>query len=285
MANVAIATDSNSGITQAAAREMGIRVLPMPFYINEKLFFEDITLTQEEFYRHLAEDADISTSQPAPGDVTDLWDEMLKTHDQVVYIPMSSGLSASCETALMLSADYKGRVFVVDNQRISITQRQSALDALEMARAGMDGRAIHDTLMRERLEASIYITVDTLKYLKKGGRVTAAGAAIGAVLNIKPVLQIQGDKLDAFAKARGWKSAKKTMLDAMEKDITQRFAGKEVHLSAAYTCSDEEAQEWKRELQDRFPGYEIHMDKLSLSVACHIGAGSMAVACSRKVEF
>ncbi len=285
MANVAIATDSNSGITQAAAREMGIRVLPMPFYINEKLFFEDITLTQEEFYRHLAEDADISTSQPAPGDVTDLWDEMLKTHDQVVYIPMSSGLSASCETALMLSADYKGRVFVVDNQRISITQRQSALDALEMARAGMDGRAIHDTLMRERLEASIYITVDTLKYLKKGGRVTAAGAAIGAVLNIKPVLQIQGDKLDAFAKARGWKSAKKTMLDAMEKDITQRFAGKEVHLSAAYTCSDEEAQEWKRELQDRFPGYEIHMDRLSLSVACHIGAGSMAVACSRKVEF
>ena len=285
MANVAIATDSNSGITQAAAREMGIRVLPMPFYINEKLFFEDITLTQEEFYRHLAEDADISTSQPAPGDVTDLWDEMLKTHDQVVYIPMSSGLSASCETALMLSADYKGRVFVVDNQRISITQRQSALDALEMARAGMDGRAIHDTLMRERLEASIYITVDTLTYLKKGGRVTAAGAAIGAVLNIKPVLQIQGDKLDAFAKARGWKSAKKTMLDAMEKDITQRFSGKEVHLSAAYTCSDEEAQEWKRELQDRFPGYEIHMDRLSLSVACHIGAGSMAVACSRKVEF
>ena len=187
MANVAIATDSNSGITQAAAREMGIRVLPMPFYINEKLFFEDITLTQEEFYRHLAEDADISTSQPAPGDVTDLWDEMLKTHDQVVYIPMSSGLSASCETALMLSADYKGRVFVVDNQRISITQRQSALDALEMARAGMDGRAIHDTLMRERLEASIYITVDTLKYLKKGGRVTAAGAAIGTVLGINGV--------------------------------------------------------------------------------------------------
>ena len=285
MKKVAIATDSNSGITQAEAQTLGIRVLPMPFYINEELFFEDVTLTQEAFYRRLAEDADISTSQPSPGDVTDLWEQLLESHDQVVYIPMSSGLSASCETALMLSADYKGRVFVVDNQRISITQRQSALDALEMARAGMDGRAIHDTLMRERLEASIYITVDTLKYLKKGGRVTAAGAAIGAVLNIKPVLQIQGDKLDAFAKARGWKSAKKTMLDAMEKDITQRFAGKEVHLSAAYTCSDEEAQEWKRELQDRFPGYEIHMDRLSLSVACHIGAGSMAVACSRKVEF
>ena len=284
MANVAVVTDSNSGITQAAGRELGIRVLPMPFYINEELFFEDITLTQEQFYRRLAEDADISTSQPAPGDVTDLWDEMLQTYDQIIYIPMSSGLSASCETALMLASEYKDKVFVVDNQRISITQRQSALDALEMARAGMDGKAIRDALMREKLEASIYITVDTLKYLKKGGRVTAAGAAIGTVLNIKPVLQIQGAKLDAFAKARGWKNAKKIMLDAMEKDITQRFAGKQVHLEAAYTCSEEEAQEWKREIEARVPGYAVHMDKLSLSVACHIGAGSMAVACSRKVD-
>jgi len=284
MANVAIVTDSNSGITQAAARELGIRVLPMPFYINEELFFEDITLTQEEFYRRLAEDADISTSQPAPGDVTDLWDQLLEDYDQVVYIPMSSGLSASCETALMLAGEYKGKVFVVDNQRISVTQRQSVLDALEMARDGLDGQAIHDVLMRERLEASIYITVDTLKYLKKGGRVTAAGAAIGTVLNIKPVLQIQGAKLDAFAKARGWKSAKKIMLDAIEKDITQRFAGQQVHLEAAYTCSDEEAQVWRRELEERFPGYEIEMDRLSLSVACHIGAGAMAVACSRVVR-
>lgn len=286
MANVAIVTDSNSGITQAAARELGIRVLPMPFYINEELFFEDITLTQEEFYRRLAENANISTSQPAPGDVTDLWDQLLESYDQVVYIPMSSGLSASCGTALMLAAgsDYSGKVFVVDNQRISVTQRQSVLDALEMTQEGMDGQEIHDALMRERLEASIYITVDTLKYLKKGGRVTAAGAAIGTVLNIKPVLQIQGEKLDAFAKARGWKSAKKIMLDAMEKDLKDRFAGQRVHLSAAYTCTEEEAQVWRRELEERFPGYEIHMDKLSLSVACHIGAGSMAVACSRVVR-
>lgn len=284
MKKVAIATDSNSGITQAEAQTLGIRVLPMPFYINEELFFEDVTLTQEAFYRRLAEDADISTSQPSPGDVTDLWDQLLEEYDQVVYIPMSSGLSASCETALMLSSDYRGRVFVVDNQRISITQRQSVLDALEMARAGMDGQAIHDVLVRERLESSIYITVDTLKYLKKGGRVTAAGAAIGTVLNIKPVLTIQGAKLDAFAKARGWKSAKKIMLDAMERDIAQRFAGQEIHLAAAYTCTDEEAQEWKGELEARFPGYEIHMDRLSLSVACHIGAGSMAVGCSRVVR-
>lgn len=284
MKKVAIATDSNSGITQAEAKALGIRVLPMPFYINEELFFEDVTLTQEEFYRRLAEDADISTSQPSPGDVTDLWDQLLENYEEVVYIPMSSGLSASCETALMLASDYRGKVFVADNQRISITQRQSVLDALEMAEAGMDAQAILDVLIRERLESSIYITVDTLKYLKKGGRVTAAGAAIGTVLNIKPVLTIQGAKLDAFAKARGWKAAKKIMLDAMERDITQRFAGQEVHLAAAYTCTDEEAQEWKGELEARFPGYEIHMDRLSLSVACHIGAGSMAVGCSRVVR-
>ena len=283
MKKVAIATDSNSGITQAEAQALGIRVLPMPFYINEELFFEDVTLTQEAFYRRLAEDADISTSQPSPGDVTDIWDQLLEEYDQVDYIPMSSGLSASCETALMLASDYRGRVFVADNQRISITQRQSVLDALEMAKAGMDGQAILDVLIRERLESSIYITVDTLKYLKKGGRVTPAGAAIGTVLQIKPVLQIQGAKLDAFAKARGWKSAKKTMLDAMERDLNGRFAGRAVHLSGAYTCSDEEAREWKREIGSRFPGYDVWMDRLSLSVACHIGAGSMAIACSKKI--
>ena len=275
MGNIAIVTDSNSGITQAAARELGVRVLPMPFYINEELFFEDVTLTQEAFYQRLAEDADISTSQPAPGDVTGLWDELLESYDQIVYIPMSSGLSNSCETALMLAADYRDKVFVVDNQRISITQRQSVLDALELVRCGLDARRIHDVLMAQRLEASIYITVDTLKYLKKGGRVTAAGAAIGTVLGIKPVLQIQGDKLDAFAK--------KIMLDAMERDVTERFAGKEVHLGAAYTCSDQEALAWKQEIQERFPGRSIHMDRLSLSVSCHIGPGSMAITCSQKI--
>ncbi len=285
MANVAIVTDSNSGITQKAAAELGIRVLPMPFYIDEKLYFEDITLTQEAFYQKLAQDADISTSQPTPADVTGLWDELLESYDQIVHIPMSSGLSGSCEMAMMLAAgDYADRVFVVDNQRISVTQRQSVLDAVELAGAGLGAREIRDELMRERLEASIYITVDTLKYLKKGGRVTPAGAAIGTVLQIKPVLQIQGAKLDAFAKARGWKSAKKIMLDAMEKDLNGRFAGREVHLSGAYTCSDEEAMEWKREIESRFPGYDVWMDKLSLSVACHIGAGSMAIACSKKIE-
>ena len=284
MDKIAIVTDSNSGITQKEAEGLGIRVLPMPFYINDELFYEDITLTQEEFYQRLAEDADISTSQPSPADVMELWEELLQEHESVIHIPMSSGLSSSCETALMLAKEFDGRVYVVDNQRISVTQRQSVMDAIYMKEKGMSAEGIVNVLMREKLEASIYITVDTLKYMKKGGRVTPAAAAIGTVLNLKPVLQIQGEKLDAFAKVRGWKAAKKTMLDAMEKDIRERFAGKEVHLEAAYTCSDEEAQEWKQEILERFPGYEIEMDRLSLSVACHIGAGSMAVACSKKIE-
>ncbi len=284
MGKIAIVTDSNSGITQRQARVMGIYVLPMPFYINGDMYYEDITLTQEEFYQRLAEEADISTSQPSPADVMEMWDDILKEYEEIIHIPMSSGLSSSCETAIALAQDYDGRVHVVDNQRISITQRQSVLDALWMAGQGMSAQEIVDVLMREKLEASIYITVDTLKYLKKGGRVTAAGAALGTVLNIKPVLQIQGEKLDAFAKVRGFKAAKKKMLDAIEKDITKRFAGKKLYLMAAYTCAEEEAEEWKKEIEARFPGYEVHMDPLSLSVSCHIGPGSMAVACCKVID-
>ena len=282
---VAIITDSNSGITQEEGKQLGIRIVPMPFMINGETFEEDINLTQEEFYKRQAEDADISTSQPSPQAVTDLWDSLFaQGYEQIVHIPMSSGLSSSCETAMALAQEFDGKVHVIDNQRISVTQRQSVLDAIEMASRGLSAAQIEETLMRERLEASIYITVDTLKYLKKGGRITPAAAALGTVLNIKPVLQIQGEKLDSFAKVRGWKAAKKTMLDAMEKDINGRFAGKKVHLEAAYTCSDEEALAWKSEIEKRFPGYEIQLDRLSLSVACHIGSGAMAVACSRVIE-
>ena len=284
MGKIAIVTDSYRGSTQRQARVMGIYVLPMPFYINGDMYYEDITLTQEEFYQRLAEEADISTSQPSPADVMEMWDDILKEYEEIIHIPMSSGLSSSCETAIALAQDYDGRVHVVDNQRISITQRQSVLDALWMAGQGMSAQEIVDVLMREKLEASIYITVDTLKYLKKGGRVTAAGAALGTVLNIKPVLQIQGEKLDAFAKVRGFKAAKKKMLDAIEKDITKRFAGKKIYLMAAYTCAEEEAEEWKKEIEARFPGYEVHMDPLSLSVSCHIGPGSMAVACCKVID-
>ena len=281
MAKVAIATDSNSGITQKQAKELGIYILPMPFTIDEELYYEDITLTQEQFYEKLQSECSITTSQPAPGDVVGLWDRILKEYDQVVYIPMSSGLSNSCETAMMLASDYAGKVFVVNNQRISVTQKCSVRDAMELAKQGRSGEEIKAILEDMKLESSIYITVDTLKYLKQGGRVTPAAAAIGTILNIKPVLQIQGDKLDSFAKARGFKQAKKIMLDAAQKDMQERFGNRPVHLQAAYTCSEEEAQAWKREIQERFPGYEIEMDKLSLSVACHIGPGSIAIAITK----
>lgn len=283
MSRVAVVTDSNSGITQAKAKELGIEVLPMPFYIDEELFFEDITLTQEAFYKKLENNAEISTSQPAPGDVMELWDRVLEEYDEVVYIPMSSGLSSSCETAIMLSQDYDGKVQVVNNQRISVTQKQSVYDAMKLAEQGKSAVEIKKILEDEKFESSIYITVDTLKYLKKGGRITPAAAAVGTVLNLKPVLQIQGEKLDAYAKVRGWKQARKVMLEAMEKDLSQRFAGKQMVLCIAYTCSAEEAEIWKKKVEDQFPGYKIEMDPLSLSVACHIGPGSMAIATAKQV--
>ena len=261
MGKIAVVTDSNSGITQEKGKELGVHVIPMPFYIDGELFLEDITLTQEAFYEKLASDCEISTSQPAPGEVMEFWDKLLKEYDEIVHIPMSSGLSSTCETAIMLSKDYDGKVEVVNNQRISVTQKTSVLDAVRLAKAGKSALEIKESLEAEKLEASIYITVDTLKYLKKGGRITPAAAAIGTVLNLKPVLQIQGEKLDAFAKVRGWKQAKKTMLDAMEKDLLHRFGGKKMSLLAAYTCSAEEAKSWKEELEDRFPNYTIDMDR------------------------
>ena len=284
MGKIAVVTDSNSGITQEKGKELGVHVIPMPFYIDGELFLEDITLTQEAFYEKLASDCEISTSQPAPGEVMEFRDKLLKEYDEIVHIPMSSGLSSTCETAIMLSKDYDGKVEVVNNQRISVTQKTSVLDAVRLAKAGKSALEIKESLEAEKLEASIYITVDTLKYLKKGGRITPAAAAIGTVLNLKPVLQIQGEKLDAFAKVRGWKQAKKTMLDAMEKDLLHRFGGKKMSLLAAYTCSAEEAKSWKEELEDRFPNYTIDMDPLSLSVACHIGPGALAVACAKEVD-
>ena len=281
MAKTAIATDSNSGISQEMAKRLGISVLPMPFTIDDQLYFEDVTLTQEQFYEKLQSDCTITTSQPAPGDVMDLWDRLLTEYDEVVYIPMSSGLSNSCETALMLAEDYDGKVFVVNNQRISVTQKRSVLDAIELAKQGRSGAEIRDFLEETKLESSIYITVDTLKYLKQGGRVTPAAAAIGTILNIKPVLQIQGEKLDSFAKARGFRQAKKIMLDAVEKDMCERFTGQKVHLQAAYTCSEADALEWQQEIEERFPGYEVDLDKLTLSIACHIGPGAIAIACTK----
>lgn len=286
MGKIAVVTDSNSGITQEKGKELGIYVLPMPFFINEELFLEDITLTQEEFYKKLEDDSDISTSQPTPGDIMDLWEKLLKEYDEIIHIPMSSGLSGSCQTAMNLALDYEGRVQVVDNQRISVTQEQSVYDALALAENGKTAVEIKEILENEKLESSIYITVDNLKYLKKGGRITPAAAALGTVLNLKPVLQIQGDKLDAFSKVRGIKAAKRTMLKAIESDLAGRFAGKEdkMLLGMAYTCSKEEAQLWKEEIQAKFPQYEILEAPLSLSVACHIGPGAIAITCMKKVD-
>ena len=286
MKKIAIVTDSNSGITQEMGKSMGIHVIPMPFFIDGELFLEDITLTQEEFYKRLGEDSDISTSQPSPGEVMECWDELLKEYDEIVHIPMSSGLSSTCHAAQSLSQEYDGKVCVVDNQRISVTQKQSVEDAITLREAGKSAAEIKEILEAEKLQASIYITVDTLKYLKKGGRITPAAAAIGTVLNLKPVLQIQGDKLDAFSKVRGWKAAKRTMLKAIEKDLEERFSEvrEDMVLGMAYTCSKEEAQEWKQEISEKFPGYEIVEGPLSLSVACHIDPGAMAVTCMKKVR-
>lgn len=288
MGKTAIVTDSNSGITQQQAKAIpDLFVLPMPFMIDGETYFEDINLTQEEFYKSLAQNSDISTSQPSPEDVTGLWEQVFKEYEEIVHIPMSSGLSGSCQTAVMLSEEYDGYVQVVNNQRISVTQRQSVLDALQMAQAGKSAKQIKQYLEETKFESSIYIMVDTLKYLKKGGRITPAAAALGTLLKLKPVLQIQGDKLDAFAKARTVKQAKAIMIEALRSDISNRFGGfteeKGVWIQAAYSGSLESANEFIEQVKDEFPGYEIHVDPLSLSVACHIGPGALAVATTKKI--
>ena len=285
MSKVAVITDSNSGITQSQAKELGIFVLPMPFFINEETYFEDISLTQEQFYEMLKGGADIHTSQPSPDSVMQLWDQVLKEYDEIVHIPMSSGLSSSCQSAIMLAQDYEGKVQVVNNQRISVTQRQAALDAKLLASKGMNAREIKDFLEEDKFNSSIYIMLDTLYYLKKGGRITPAAAALGTLLKLKPVLQIQGEKLDAFAKAR---TSKSIMISAIKKDIENRFGGmtedKHIWLEIAHTANEEAAEAYKNEILEQFPGYDIHVDPLSLSVACHIGPGALAFACCKKIE-
>jgi len=285
---VAIITDSNSGITQEEGKQLGIRIVPMPFMINGEEYLEDITLTQQEFYAKLGEGSDISTSQPSPESIMALWDEVLEEYDEIVHIPMSSGLSGSCQTAMMLAEDYDGKVEVVNNQRISVTQRQSALDAKELAAKGMCAAEIKEKLEAVKFDSSIYITLDTLKYLKKGGRITPAAAALGTLFRLKPVLTVQGEKLDAFAKARTMKQAKSIMVAAITKDLEERFGdrtGKNVHLAVAHTDNQEEADEFAKELRELFPATgEIVIAPLSLSVSCHIGPGSLAVACSKVIE-
>ena len=284
MSRVKIITDSNSGITQRQGEEMGIEVVPMPFFINETQYLEDITMTQEDFYRALQDDrAEVSTSQPSPETIMEIWTQGLKEYDEIVHIPMSSGISSSCATAMMLAQEdeFEGRVYVVDNQRISVTQRRSVLQAKELADRGFSGKEIFDILTRDKLESSIYIMVDTLKYLKKGGRLTPAVAAIGTVLRIKPVLQIQGDKLDSYAKVKTLKQAKQTMIKAISSDLEHRFADSgNMYIDIAHTQNREEAEKFREELNLLFPRHDIHIDPLSLSVSCHFGPGALAVTLS-----
>ena len=289
MGNVAIVTDSNSGISQAEGKEFGIYVIPMPFLVDGKLYFEDVDMNKEQFYHFLENDADLSTSQPSPGDVMDLWDKLLKEYDEIVHIPMSSGLSASCSTAMGLARDYDGKVQVVDNQRISVTMQQAVMDAKHLAAAGKSAAQIKEILEKEALESSIYLMVDTLKYLKKGGRITPAAALLGSALNLKPILQIQGDKLDAYKKVRGVKAAKKNMLEAMKKDVEGRFSDYatkgQLKLHVAYTTDEETAKQWKEEVQNMFPDIAItRMDPLSFSVTCHTGPGVLAIAASHALD-
>lgn len=289
MGNVAIVTDSNSGISQAEGKELGIYVIPMPFLVDGKLYFEDVDMNKEQFYHFLENDADLSTSQPSPGDVMDLWDKLLKEYDEIVHIPMSSGLSASCSTAMGLARDYDGKVQVVDNQRISVTMQQSVMDAKHLVAAGKSAAQIKEILEKEALESSIYLMVDTLKYLKKGGRITPSAALLGSALNLKPILQIQGDKLDAYKKVRGVKAAKKNMLEAMKKDVENRFSDYvtkgQLKLHVAYTTDEETARQWKEEVQSVFPDIAIsQMDPLSFSVTCHTGPGVLAIAASHALD-
>lgn len=284
---IAIVTDSNSGITQAEGKQLGITILPMPFMINEETFYEDITLTQTEFYEKLESGVSVVTSQPSPESVLELWDKLLTEYDEIVHIPMSSGLSGSCQSAIMLSEDYNGKVQVVNNQRISVTQRQSALDARMLAERGMDAAQIKDFLEKDKFNSSIYIMLDTLYYLKKGGRITPAAAAIGTMLRLKPVLQIQGEKLDAFAKARTANQGKSIMITAIRNDMETRFGGADadnIWLEVAYTKNTDAAIQFMEELKEEFPGFDIIYNPLSLSVACHIGPGALAVACCKKIK-
>ena len=286
MSKIAVITDSNAHITPQEAEKLGISVVPMPFTISDETFYEGINLTREEFYEKMESGASIATSQPSPSDVMSIWDEALKTHDEVVYIPMSSGLSGSCQSARMLADDYDGKVQVVNNQRISVTQKRSVLDALEMAEMGMSAAEIREELEHVKYESSIYIMLDTLYYLKKGGRITPAAAAVGTLLRIKPVLQIKGERLDAFSKARTMNQGKNIMINAMKHDIETLYGGTDkenVWLYAVHGNVPDQFAEFSQEVRAAFPAFKVQDDVLSLSIACHIGPGALAIACSKKI--
>ena len=289
MSKIAIVTDSNSGISQKQAEGLeDVYVIPMPFTFNEETFYEDINLTVDEFFQKMEAGEEVLTSQPSLDTVTSLWDKLLTEYDEIVHIPMSSGLSGACQSATMLAMDYDDKVQVVNNQRISVTQRQSVLNAKQLAARGKSAAGIKEILEKDRFNSSIYIMLDTLQYLKKGGRITPAAATLGTLLRIKPVLQIQGEKLDAFAKARTSSHGKTVMMNALRNDLEHRFGGVEMQnytLYVAHTRNEEAALSLQKELEAAYPGVEVYMDRLPLSVSCHIGPGALGVGCCQKLDY
>ena len=276
----AIVVDTNSGIMPEEAARMGISLIPMPFLIDGKEYLEGEDCSQDFFFERMAAGAEVGTSQPSPGGIAELWERLLEENDAVLHFPMSSSLSGSCQTAKALALDYPGRVFVVDNRRISVTLRESVRGAQRLLAEGKSAEEVHRILEERGGESSIYIAVNTLEYLKKGGRVTAAGAAMGTLLNLKPVLQIQGGKLDAFKKCRGMAAACDAMLQAMEKDLRERFPGQEMRLFAAYSGDRAAGERWLGQVRAVFPEREVELAALPLSICCHIGSGALAIACA-----
>ena len=272
--------DTNSGIMPEEAARMGISLIPMPFLIDGKEYLEGEDCSQDFFFERMAAGAEVGTSQPSPGGIAELWERLLEENDAVLHFPMSSSLSGSCQTAKALALDYPGRVFVVDNRRISVTLRESVRGAQRLLAEGKSAEEVHRILEERGGESSIYIAVNTLEYLKKGGRVTAAGAAMGTLLNLKPVLQIQGGKLDAFKKCRGMAAACDAMLQAMEKDLRERFPGQEMRLFAAYSGDRAAGESWLGQVRAAFPEREVELAALPLSICCHIGSGALAIACA-----
>ena len=282
MSKIGIVTDTNSGMTAREAADCGVALMPMPFTVNGRNYVENVNMSYAEFFERLAGGASVATSQPSPEDLTKCWDEALQTHDQLIYIPMSSALSSSCQSARLFAEDYPDKVFVLDNRRISISQKQSVYDALKWRDAGMSAGEIVQKLTDTALEASIYLTVDDLKYLKRGGRITPSVAAIGAVLNIKPVLQIQGGKLDTYRKVRGLHAAQHTMVEAIRKDLEERFAGEDMLLRTAYTGDADVGRVWNAQVQECFPQFEVTGDPLPISIACHVGPGTLALGLMKR---
>ena len=278
---IAIATDTNSGITAMEGEKLGVFVLAMPVNLEETIHYEGLDITSEQLYDAMRQHREVSTSQPSPGQLMELWDGILaKGYDEIVYIPMSSGLSGSCQSAALFARDYDGKVQVVDNHRISVTQRESVISALRLAEQGYDAGQIREFLEKHAYDASIYITVDSMEYLKKGGRVTPAAATLATVLNLKPVLTIQGDKLDAFAKVRGMKLAESKMIDALHQDRAERFRDvpeSRLLIETAGTLENEAlAESWRQQVQAEFPFAKVSYANLPCSIACHVGMNSVA---------